>query len=93
MRYFSRKIRKLTTDLLDLPQDVVFDLPRMTLIGNMQLYIENHKGIIDFSPDHLHLNLSTGGLVLTGEQLVIRTITAEEMFIEGLITTIRYERG
>lgn len=93
MHYFSRKIRKLTTHFLDLPQDVVFDLPRMTLIGNMQLYIENHKGIIDFSPHHLHLKLSTGALVLSGEDLVIRTITAEEMFIEGLITNIRYERG
>lgn len=90
MRYFSRKIRKFTSDFLDLPDDVVFDLPRITMIGNMQLYIENHRGVIDFSQNNLRLNLSVGGLEVMGEQLVIRSISADEIFIEGLLSNVRY---
>ncbi|MFS0727557.1 sporulation protein YqfC [Paenibacillus sp. 1P07SE] len=89
MRRFSRKIRKLTADLLDLPQDVVFDLPRMTMIGDRQLYIENHRGVLHFSQDRLRLALSKGELEVSGADLVIRGIWTEEVFIEGRIVAIQ----
>ncbi|WP_028561662.1 sporulation protein YqfC [Paenibacillus pinihumi] len=89
MRSISRKIRKLTADLLDVPQDVVFDLPRMTMIGNRQLYIENHRGVLQFSSDKLRLALSKGELEVGGSELVIRAIWTEEVFIEGQIDHIQ----
>lgn len=66
MSRFVRKIRKWTVDALDLPSDLVFDLPRLTLIGGQQLYIENHRGVIHFSPEALHLALSQGTLEVEG---------------------------
>lgn len=90
MRYFSQKIRKFTSDFLDLPKDVVFDLPRITMIGNMQLYIENHRGVLEFSQTNLRLQLSVGELNISGKELVIRTILAEEVFIEGIIQDIQF---
>lgn len=89
MRRISRKIRKMTADLLDLPQDVVFDLPRMTMIGDRQLYIENHRGVLHFSQDRLRLALSKGELEVSGADLVIRGIWTEEVFIEGRISGIQ----
>jgi sporulation protein YqfC len=74
--------------LLDLPQDVVFDLPRLTMIGDRQLYIENHRGVLHFSSDRLRLALSKGELEVTGDGLVIRTIWTEEVFVEGQIKNI-----
>lgn len=88
MSRMKRKFRKFTAQLLDMPQDVVYDLPRLTLIGDRQLYIENHRGIVDFSTEKLRLALSKGELEVTGSSLVIRTIWTEEVFIEGIITNI-----
>ncbi|MFD2672379.1 sporulation protein YqfC [Marinicrinis sediminis] len=85
-----RKMKKWTAQLLDLPQDLVFDLPRVTMIGNMQIYIENHRGVIHFSPQLLELRLSTGSMEIRGTELVIRGILSEEVFIEGHIHDIRY---
>lgn len=90
MRRIARKLRKMTAELLDLPQDVVFDLPRFTMIGNMQLYIENHRGVRHFSSEQLRLTLTTGEVEIEGSGLVIRSILAEEVFVEGKITNIRY---
>ncbi len=90
MHYFSKKIRKFTSDFLDLPQDVVLDIPRITMIGNLQLYIENHRGVISFSDRNLRLKLSVGELSIRGEQLVIRTILPDEVFIEGIIGDIQF---
>lgn len=88
MGRINRKLRKMAADLLDLPQDVVFDLPRVTMIGDRQLYIENHRGVLHFSSDKLRLALSKGELEVIGDGLVIRTIWTEEVFVEGLIKHI-----
>jgi sporulation protein YqfC len=89
MRRWKRKFQKFA-QVLDLPQDVVFDLPRMTMIGNMQLYVENHRGVLHFSDDLLTLKLSKGKLEVIGKQLVIRAILPEEVFIEGFINDLKY---
>lgn len=90
MRLLSKKIRHFTTRVLELPQDVLFDLPRVTQIGNRQLYIENHRGVLHFSPEKLILNLSVGRLEIEGKELVIRAILKEEVFLEGMIEQIRH---
>ncbi|WP_248926657.1 sporulation protein YqfC [Paenibacillus hamazuiensis] len=90
MRSLSKKINNFTAKLLDLPQDVVMDLPRITMVGNVQVYIENHRGVLHFSSEHLKLALSKGQLEVFGKQLAIRAILSEEVFIEGVIHDIKY---
>ncbi|WP_281888220.1 sporulation protein YqfC [Paenibacillus sp. YYML68] len=90
MRSLTRKINQFTAKLLDLPQDVAMDLPRITMIGNMQLYIENHRGVLHFSSDSLKLALSKGKLEVSGSNLVIREIMPDEVMIEGMIRDIQY---
>lgn len=84
----SRKLRKWTAAILDLPQDVVQDLPRITLIGSIQLTVENHRGVLHFSPNLLRLATERGELEVAGADLVIRTIGAEEVYVEGHIAGI-----
>ena len=88
MRRLSRKLRHMAADLLELPQDVVFDLPRMTMIGDRQLHIENHRGVLHFAPDRLRLALIKGQLEITGDELILRGIWTEEVLIEGRIKKI-----
>lgn len=90
MSQLSRKIRKWAVEALDLPGDLVFDLPRLTMIGNKQLLIENHQGVVHFSPEELHLELKQGILTVEGAELVIKAIMPEEVIIEGRISGIKY---
>ncbi|RUT36428.1 sporulation protein YqfC [Paenibacillus zeisoli] len=90
MSRFTRKLRKWSVDILDLPQDLVFDLPRLTMVGNKQLLIENHRGVLHFSPDQLRLALPEGSLTVAGSRLVIKAIMPEEILIEGDIAAIQY---
>lgn len=90
MRRLGRKLRKLTSTILDLPQDVTFDMPRVTLIGNVQLYIENYRGVLHFSSERLRLSLTAGELEVLGKELVIRAILSEEVLVEGTISDVKY---
>ena len=76
MSRISRKLQKWTQEMLDLPQDLLFDLPRLTLIGNKELHIENHRGVRHFSEERLVLSLTQGSLEISGPDLRFRLFKA-----------------
>ena len=90
MKNRSAEIKESISELLELPKDIMLDLPRVTLIGNLQLYIENHKGIIEYSSQRIRINTKSGVMRITGKNLTIKTIVTEEIIIAGLISQIEF---
>lgn len=78
------------SDSLELPKEIMLDLPKTTLIGNLQLNIENHKGIIEYSPDQIRISSNSGMIKIQGKDLYIKTIIKEEIIIIGEISTFEY---
>jgi sporulation protein YqfC len=70
----------------------MLDLPKITLIGNLQLYIENHRGIIEYRPEDIRISVSTGELEVIGRELVIRNISREEIYLDGVIQALRFNQ-
>lgn len=83
-------IGKMMADLLEIPGDLVLDLPKITIVGRSDLYIENHKGIIEYSTERLRINLSRGFIEIQGENLEIKALLPDEMRIKGEIRRITY---
>lgn len=90
MTRISRKLRNWTYEMFNLPQDIMFDLPRLTMVGNKELLIENHCGVRHFSPEKLIFSLTQGSLEVEGSELVIRSILPQEVTVEGTISNIKY---
>ncbi|NLW16217.1 MAG: sporulation protein YqfC [Firmicutes bacterium] len=84
------RIRTLMTDILELPKDLVLDLPRVTLIGNVQLTLENHRGVILYTDTHIRVAVARGEIVITGQKLTLRSILPDEIIIDGSITNVAY---
>jgi sporulation protein YqfC len=61
------------------------------MIGQLPLYIENHRGVKDFSNEQLKLKLKQGTLVISGREFVIKTILPEEILLEGNISSVDFE--
>lgn len=76
---------------MDLPADVIMDLPRLTMIGQLHVYIENHRGVVRFTDKELRLALKEGELVISGNHFIIKTILPEEILLEGTIEHVYYE--
>ena len=51
-----------TAQVLDLPGDVVAGLPRVEITGSRELRMENHKGILAYGTEEIHV--SGGKLIL-----------------------------
>lgn len=76
------------SEALELPKDIVMDLPKVVLIGNIQLNISNHKGIIEYTQNIIRINSSIGVFKIEGENLELKTILLEEIIIIGNIEKI-----
>ncbi|MBE6081322.1 MULTISPECIES: sporulation protein YqfC [Tissierellales] len=78
------------SEALELPKDIVMDLPKITVIGNIELSLLNHKGIVEYTQNVIRINTNSGVVKITGEELVIKTILTEEIIVTGLIDNIEF---
>lgn len=77
---------------LEIPNDVMFNLPKVTLVGNVQMYVENHKGIIEYTPTTIRIAVILGEIEIVGADLIIQSITQDEIHISGEILSLKYNR-
>lgn len=74
-----------TAEVFDLPGDVLAGLPRIELLGDRQLRMENHKGILAYGGEEIHI--SGGKLIVKvrGAGLELRAMNGTELLITGTI--------
>ena len=77
-------------ELFDLPADVVAGLPRLEMVGDCQLYLEHHTGILTYSDTRIDANTASGVLRVTGKELTLLAMTAEELRIGGRIGAVAW---
>ncbi|MBP3951299.1 sporulation protein YqfC [Bacillus suaedae] len=90
MKKMRQQMSNWMTKQMQLPADVMMDLPRITMIGQLHIYIENHRGVLRFSNQELRLLLKQGQLLIKGDHFVIKTILPEELLLEGRIDQVIY---
>ncbi|GAA0602167.1 sporulation protein YqfC [Virgibacillus siamensis] len=90
MKKLQQRIAPLLTKYLDLPSDVMLELPRITTIGQIHVYIENHKGLVVYSDNELTVRANKGLIQITGKSFVLKTMLPEEILLEGTITDIKF---
>ncbi|TYR82366.1 sporulation protein YqfC [Priestia megaterium] len=87
---WRQQMKRWMTKTMELPADVLMDLPRITLVGQIHIYIENHKGLLAFSDTEIRVLLKQGQMLIRGEGLVIKVILPEELVLEGKINQVLY---
>ncbi|MES9790965.1 sporulation protein YqfC, partial [Priestia megaterium] len=64
---WRHQMKRWMTKTMELPADVLMDLPRITLVGQIHIYIENHKGLLAFSDTEIRVLLKQGQMLMRGE--------------------------
>lgn len=77
-----------TAQVFDLPADVVAGLPRLELVGDRELRMENHKGILAYGTQEIHISGGAFGVKVCGDELELRVMNGLELLITGHITDI-----
>lgn len=86
----SRKsgILEKTAEVFDLPADAVAGVPKLELVGGRELRLENHRGILAYGPEEIHVSGGAYLIKITGEGLELRAMTGLELLITGRIVQI-----
>ncbi|HHY45008.1 MAG TPA: sporulation protein YqfC [Firmicutes bacterium] len=84
-----RKIKQDLAEILELPLDVSLDLPKIVIIGELGVLIQNHRGLIQYSPDRIVVGVGEGQITVAGESLKISEVNQEDMIVRGRIKTVQ----
>lgn len=76
---------------LELPKDLMYGAVLVSITGRQEILIENYRGILEYTQNHISLQTKTCRLVVRGKNLNISYYTNEEMKITGVIDSLLYE--
>lgn len=82
--------KELIVESLKLPKDTMLGAAIVTVTGNREAYIENYKGILEYSTESIVLQGKNCKICFEGKRLSIDYYTNEDMKISGSIDTVRY---
>lgn len=77
-----------TAEVLDIPADALAGLPKLELVGDCELRVENHKGILAYGREEIHISGGIYLIKIAGRELELRAMTGVELLITGTITQI-----
>lgn len=84
------KLKSNLSDQLEIPKDIVMDLPKITCIGNAHMNIENYKNVVEYSTELIRLKTKDGMLKIEGMDIKIEFITTDEILITGKISSVDF---
>lgn len=83
-------IKNQLSSLLDVPPEVVSDLPKITMMGSRELQVENYKSLLEYTVEKIRINTVVGMLVIEGSNLEALKMTDELIQIKGKIMNISF---
>lgn len=86
-----RKLRQELSEFLELPLDISMDLPKVTIVGDLGVLIQNHRGLIQYSPEKIVIGVGKGQIAILGESLEIEEVSKEDMIVRGAIGSVQME--
>lgn len=85
------KAKESIANQLDLPRDVMLNIPKISVTGNNEITIENHKGIVFFGDKEVKINSNVGLISILGEEFEILFLGGSTITLSGKFKAINYE--
>ena len=82
--------KEIIVESLKLPKDTMLGAAIVTVTGNREAFIENYKGIIEYTTESIVLQGKNCKICFEGKRLSIDYYTNEDMKISGSIDAVRY---
>ncbi|MCI8581599.1 MAG: sporulation protein [Dorea sp.] len=86
----EKKFHGMVADMAGMPKDVIMGAPILTIIGQMELLVENYRGILEYTELLIRIQTRIGQIRIIGKNLMIEYYTNDEMKITGKVTEIKY---
>lgn len=89
-RLMKMNLREQVVKNLDIPTEVISNIPIIKMNGNKEISIENFVGLVEYTPQKVRLNTRCGLLIIDGVGLEAKSMTIEKIFIKGVILQVAF---
>ncbi len=79
------------TEAAGVPKETIMDLTKLSFAENRELYIENHKGITEYSEDVIKIKTKYSVIKICGANFRISYINKFDLLLEGVFYSITFE--
>ena len=74
--------------MFDIPADALAGEPRVDIVGDGELRVAPHKGILAYGREEIHISGGVYLIKVMGQELELRAMTGLELLITGKISQI-----
>ncbi|MBV4419372.1 sporulation protein YqfC [Clostridium tyrobutyricum] len=78
-------------DKLELPRDIILNMPKIQVTGDNEIIIENHKGIVLFDKSIVKINSGVGLISIYGDNFEVLFMGGSTITVGGKFKSIAYE--
>ena len=89
----KKSLKEKVSEMAGIPKDVSMGMSIIRIIGHQELYIENYRGILEYTDTCLRILTKMGQINISGSKLEIAYYTNDEMKIVGSFENICLKRG
>jgi len=76
---------------LELPREVISNIPKITIVGFDELLIENFKGILEYQDYFVRISTEIGIVNINGFNLNLNQVTDQDILVNGKIENLDFE--
>ena len=78
--------------ILEMPEEVYSNIPKLTVTGFNEIVLENYKGILEYEEFFASISTHIGIVNINGYNINLEKMTNDDIKITGKIESIELER-
>ena len=86
----KKKLRKIDK-LLEMPEEICSDIPKITIKGFNEMIIENFKAILEYEEFYIRISTYIGIININGYELNLEEMTTDDLKVSGKIESFDFE--
>ncbi len=86
----KKKFRKIDK-LLEMPEEICSDIPKITIKGFNEMIIENFKAILEYQEFYIRISTYIGIININGYDLNLEEMTTDDLKVTGKIESFDFE--
>ena len=84
--------KKRLDKILEIPQEVYTNTPKITITGFNEIILENYKGILEYEEFFASISTYIGVVNINGYNINLEKMTNDDIKITGKIESVELER-
>jgi sporulation protein YqfC len=90
MKKKSKKVKQALANAFELPLEAAINAVRIVIINNTNIFLENHKGIKEYTKQSIRIRTEGFELAIQGKDMELKNLGAENIAITGEITGVDF---